>query len=108
MKRQKANGLLDGLSNNEIDEQRLNIAPVDNSLLTVVDSDDEDARWDLLFRRRLFSKQVRSVAANRHTKGQMALEALERPGVGQLHVSDLMPMSPIKGPPQHPYLCPGQ
>ena len=100
MKRQRANGFLDGLSKEQIVERRLNIAPVANSVVNVVDSEDEDAQRDLLFRRRLYLKKARAVASNRRTKGRMLLEALERPGVSQLHVSDLLELAETNVPHQ--------
>ena len=100
MKRQRANGFLDGLSKEQIVERRLNIAPVANSVVNVVDSEDEDAQRDLLFRRRLYLKKARAVASNRHTKGGMLLEALERPGVSKLHVSDLLELAEANVPHQ--------
>ena len=100
MKRQRANGFLDGLNKEQIVERRLNIAPVANSVVNVVDSEDEDAQRDLLFRRRLYLKKARAVASNRRTKGRMLLEALERPGVSQLHVSDLLELAETNVPHQ--------
>ena len=94
------NGFLDGLSKEQIVERRLNIAPVANSVVNVVDSEDEDAQQDLLFRRRLYLKKARAVASNRRTKGRMLLEALERPGVSQLHVSDLLELAEANVPHQ--------
>ena len=71
-----------------------------NSVVNVVDSEDEDAQQDLLFRRRLYLKKARAVASNRRTKGRMLLEALERPGVSQLHVSDLLELAEANVPHQ--------
>ena len=71
-----------------------------NSVVNVVDSEDEDAQQDLLFRRRLYLKKARAVASNRRTKGRMLLEALERPAVSQLHVSDLLELAEANVPHQ--------
>ena len=56
------------------------------------DSDDEDAKVDLLCRRKLFLKKARKVASARRRKGRMLLEALDRPGCSQLQVR--IPQSP--------------
>ena len=92
-------GRLEGLTKKEILEQRYNISPVRNREVTVpANSDDEDSRQDLLFRRRLFLKKARSVASTRRVKGRMLLEAMERPGVSQLHVRDVLRLAEANVP----------
>ena len=94
MQKAGQDGSLDGLSKVEIWERRAEITPVEKSRVPIpADSDDEDNRQDLLFRRRLFLKKARSVASTRRTKGRMLLEATERPGSSQLHVRDLLKLA---------------
>ena len=74
------------------------------------DSDDDDAKVDLLCRtRKLFLKKAWKVASARCRKGWMLLEALDRPGCSQLQVkelkklvetSDAIPKSPVVPTPQ--------
>ena len=52
---------------------------------------------------KIISKKARSVASNRQTKGRALLEALERPGNSQLHVSELLKLAEanVAIPPAH-------
>ena len=89
----KANrqGALNGLSREEIFERREWISPVKSKAVAVPpDSDDEDSKRDLLFRRKLFLKNARKVASARQAKGRLLLEAVERPGGSHLQVRDLL------------------
>ena len=92
-----------GLSKEEIAKKRATIPPVANRDVQIHDSDDEEYKKDLLCRRRLFLKKARSVASNRRAKGRVLLEALERPGSGQLHVSELLELAEanVPNPPAH-------
>ena len=95
-------GTLEGMSTEEIWTKRVNIPPVSNTEVHVPDSDDEDSKKDLLYRRRLFLKKARAVASKRRTRGRMLLEACERPGSSHLHVDDLLKLAeanvPIRAP----------
>ena len=87
-------GSLDGLTKEEIWERRAEITPVERSVVPIpAESDDEESKQDLIFRRRLFLKKARSVASARRTKGRMLLEAMERPGSSQLHVRDVLKLA---------------
>ena len=103
MAKAKKEGALEGLSKEEITKKRATIPPVPNQQIQVPDSDDEDYKKDLLCRRRLFLKKARSVASNRRAKGRTLLEALERPGSSQLHVSELLKLAEanVPIPPAH-------
>ena len=58
MEKAKREGLLMGMSKGDIQKKRNTIKPVDNKSVNIPpDSDDEDAKQDLLFRRRLFLKR---------------------------------------------------
>ena len=57
------------------------------------DSDDEDAKRDLLCRRKLFLKKARKVASARQAKARLLLEAVERPGGSHLQVRDLLKLT---------------
>ena len=64
------------------------------------DSDDEEAKTDLLRRRKSFLKKAWKGASDRRTKGRILLEALDRPGCSQLQVKELkklveIPKSPV-------------
>ena len=48
---------------------------------------------DLLCQRRLFLKKARSVARDCRAKGCVLLEALERPGSSELHISELLKLA---------------
>ena len=89
---------MEGLSKKEITKKRAAIPPVPSQQIQVPDSDDEDYKKDLLCRRRLFLKKARSVASNRRAKGRALLEALERPGSSQLHVSELLKLAEANVP----------
>ena len=69
-----------GLSKEEIAKKRATIPPVANRDVQIHDSDDEEYKKDLLCRRRL-----------------------ERPGSGQLHVSELLELAEanVPNPPAH-------
>ena len=99
MAKTKKEGVLEGLTKEEIAQKRAMIPPVPNQHIQVHDSDDEDYQKDLLCRRRLFLKKARSVASNRRAKGRVLLEALERPGSSQLHVSALLKLAEANVPP---------
>ena len=92
----KANrqGALNGLSTEEIFERRERISPVKSKAVAVPpDSDDEDAKRDLLCRRKLFLKNARKVASARRAKARLLLEAVERPGGSHLQVTDLLKLT---------------
>ena len=84
---------MEGCSKEEIAKKRATIPPVPNRDVQIHDSDDDEYKKDLLCRRRLYLKKARSVASNRRAKGRVLLEALERPGSGQLHVSELLKLA---------------
>lgn len=99
MEKAKKEGLLIGMSKGDIQKKRNTIKPVDNKSVNIPpDSDDEDAKQDLLFRRRLFLKKARSVASSRRVRGRLLLEAVERPGSSQLHVSNLLKLAEANVP----------
>lgn len=103
MAKAKKEGALEGLSKEDITKKRATIPPVPNQQIQVPDSDDEEYKNDLLCRRWLFLKKARSVASNRRAKGRTLLEALERPGSSQLHVSELLKLAEanVPIPPAH-------
>ncbi|KAL9962035.1 hypothetical protein ACROYT_G031097 [Oculina patagonica] len=99
-------GLLEGMTKADIQKKRKEIKPVENTLVNVPDSDDEDAKKDLLLRRRLFLKKARSVASSRRVRGRLLLEAVERPGSSQLQVSNLLELAEANVPLQKPQVVP--
>ena len=103
MAKAKNDGMLEGFSKDEIAKRRATIPPVANQDVQIHDSDDEDHKKDLLCRRRLYLKKARSVASNRRAKGRVLFEAIERPGSGQLHVSELLKLAEanVPVPPEH-------
>lgn len=53
--------------------------------------------------KKIVSQRARSVASNHRAKGRVLLEALERPGSSQLHVSELLKLEEanVPIPPAH-------
>ena len=95
-------GTLEGMSTEEIHSKRAIIPPVQNTEVHVPDSDDEDSKRDLIYRRRIFLKKARAVASKRRMRGRMLLEACERQGSSQLHVDDLLKLAEANVPIQAP------
>ena len=88
MKKANKEGTLN--SAEDIRSRRYKISPVKNrEVIVPPDSDDEEAKTDLLCRRKSFLKKARKVASDRRTKGRILLEALDRPGCIQLPVKEL-------------------
>lgn len=86
------NAIKEGILNSDEDvrSRRYRISPVKNrEVIVPPDSDDEEAKTELLHRRKSFLKKARKVASDRRTKGRILLEALDRPGCSQLQVKEL-------------------
>ena len=100
----------------DIRSRRYRISPLEKREVIVrPDSDDEEAKTDLLRRRKLFLKKAWKVASVRGTKGHMLLEALDRPGCSQLQVKELkklvettnpIPKSPVVSTPPSVVIVP--
>ena len=88
MKKANKEGTLN--SAEDIRSRRYRISPVKNrEVILPPHSDDEEAKTDLLQRRKSFLKKARKVASDRRTKGRILLEALDRPGSSQRPVKEL-------------------
>lgn len=73
------------ISTEHIRSRTYRIFPVTNrEVIVPPDSDDEEAKVDLICRRKLFLKKAWKVESVRCTKGRMLPEALNRPGCSQL------------------------
>ena len=66
------------------------------------DSDDEEAKTELLRQRKSFLKKAWKVASDMCTKGHILLEALDRPGCSQLQVNELKKLVETTNPPVVP------
>ena len=83
-------GVLQSLSTKGIRSKRCRTSPVkNNDVIVPPGSDDEDAKVDLLCRRKLFLKKARKVAIVRRTNWRMLLDSLHRPGYSLLKVKEL-------------------
>ena len=88
MKNANKEGILN--SAEDIRSRRYRISPVKNQEVIVPpDSDDEEAKTELLRQRKSFLKKAWKVASDMCTKGHILLEALDRPGCSQLQVNEL-------------------
>lgn len=83
-------GVLQILSTRGIRSKRCRTSHVkNNDVIVPPGSDDEDAKGDLLCRRKLFLKKARKVAIARRTNWRMLLDSLHRPGYSLLKVKEL-------------------
>jgi len=75
-------------------ELRRRIAPVSAKDVVIYNSDDEDARKDLLLKRKLSLARGRKIAREKQLRASRLLAALERKEPSQqIHVSDLLELA---------------
>ena len=79
-------------------KKRSEISPVPiKAVIPPPDSDYKDYKSGLICRRRLFLKKARMVTVERRAKGRALLKALERPGISQFQVQEVLDVADEQG-----------